>query len=417
MGGVTGVGEGNLAADLVPPERRYTSIVVPLGLLQVLPNLDVFDPDDPNFDVLRAVDYVGNPFHYSFNRNEREGDVDFLKNIIDSGFSQDLNDYRGFAPPEHLVAGGLMAPSWGYTFKFYRGANQSFQGIYVGAGPYISLQTDLRFDPDLIAILDSPSPVAVTPNTSFFATNSTAQQAAVAITGGYRAKVPFQSATSMRDGVYVSFNFNYLIGLRHDAADFNLQIDTDSAGLVTLTPSQLPLIIDHQRSGSGRGISTDVGMIVVRSGWEVGAGINGLGNRMDWRDIRRKRFSLTSLTTGVGFVESALPAPSGELRIELPEQYVANLGYSTGPWTLRSDWTYDLQKLGARAGGEYRAGPVAFRGGVRYGTQTWNPTGGIGFNLTRRFGIDVGVFGNTVNMEQRRSASVAVSLRLESPEQ
>jgi hypothetical protein len=111
-----------------------------------------------------------------------------------------------------------------------------------------------------------------------------------------------------------------------------------------------------------------------------------------------------------------LPVPAGDLRIELPEQYVANMGYSIGPWTVRTDWSYDLQKLGARAGGEYRAGPVAFRGGVRYGTQTWNPTGGIGFNFTRRFGIDVGLFGNTLNLEQRRNVSVAVSLRIESSE-
>src|SRR3990172_7891343 len=59
MGGVTSIGEGNLAAELVPPERSYTSIVVPLGLFQVLSNLEVFDPDDPDFDVLRAIDYVG----------------------------------------------------------------------------------------------------------------------------------------------------------------------------------------------------------------------------------------------------------------------------------------------------------------------------------------------------------------------
>jgi len=414
MGGVTSIGEGNLAAELVPPERRYTSIVVPLGLVQVLSNLEVFDPNDAGFDVLRAIDYVGSPFHYSFNRSEKSGNVDFLKNIIDSGFDQDLNTYRGFAPPEHLVAGGLLAPNWGYTFKVHRGTNESFQGIYLGAGPYISLQTDLRFDPRLVAILDSPVAVTVPANTTFFANNSAAQQAAIAVTSGYRAKIAFQSGTSARDGVYLLVNVNYLIGLRQDAADLNLNIATDASGLVTVTPLQTPLTIDHLSSGSGRGFSTDWGMIVVRNGWEAGVGVNGVANRIDWKDHRSKRFSLTNLTTGVDLVETSLPVPAGTLRRELPEQYVANLGYHAGPWTVRGDWSYELQKLGARAGGEYRAGPVAFRGGVRYGLKEWNPTGGIGLNLTRRFGIDVGLFGNSTNMEQRRNLAIAVSLRIES---
>ena len=412
MGGVTTIGQGNLAAELVPPERSYTSIVVPLGLFQVLSNLEVFDPDDPEFDVLRAIDYVGSPFHYSFNRSEKSGNVDFLKNIIDSGFDLDLNTYRGFAPPEHLVAGGLLAPNWGYTFKFHRGAKQSFQGIYVGAGPYISLQTDLRFDPRLISILDSPVDVTVPANTTFFASNNAAQQAAIAVTGGYRAKLAFDSSTSDRDGVYLLFNFNYLIGWRQDTVDLNLLIATDASGLVT-APLQDPLTIDYLNSRSGRGFSTDLGFIVVRNGWEAGVGVNGVANRIDWKDHRNKRFSLTNLTAGVDLVETGLPAPSGTLRRELPEQYVANLGYHTGPWTVRGDWSYELQKLGARAGAEYRVGPVALRGGARYGVKQWNPTGGIGLNLTRRFGIDVGLFGNSTNMEQRRNLAVAVSLRIE----
>jgi hypothetical protein len=219
----------------------------------------------------------------------------------------------------------------------------------------------------------------------------------------------------MRDGVYVLFNYNYLIGLRQDTADLNLQILTDSAGLVTLSPSTIPLTINHLTSGSGRGFSTDVGVVLVRNGWEVGAGVNGLANRIDWRDHSQKLFTLTNLTTGVDFVETSLAAPSGTIRNELPEQYLANLGYSIGPITVRTDWSYDLQKLGARGGGEYRLGRVALRGGARYGTKEWNPTGGFGLNLTRHFGIDVGFFGNSTNLEQRRNLTMAVSLRIEHP--
>jgi hypothetical protein len=415
MGGETEFGTGNLAATLVPADRNYTSIGIPLGFVQVFSNLKAFDPGDPAFDPLRAIDYVGNPFHYGFNRSENTGSLDFLKNIADSGLSRDLNDYRGFAPPEHLVAGGVLSPNWGHTLKVYRGSNNSFQGIYLGAGPYVSLQTDLRFDPRLLSILDSPIDVAVPANTNFYATNASAQQAAAAITGGYRAKIGFPSSASARDGLYLAVNVNYLFGIRRDLADLNLLIDTDSAGLVTLTPNSVPLTIDHLYSSSGRGLSTDVGVAIVKNGWEFGVGANDIGNHIDWTNHHSKRYTLSSITTGVSFVSSSLAAPTGTIREELPVEYVSNVGYSRGNWTVRTDAAYELQKLVTHAGGEYRLGPVALRGGARYGLTKWNPTGGLGLNFTRRFGIDVGFYGNSNNLELRRNVAMAVSLRIEHP--
>ena len=413
MGGETGLGVGNLAASLVPSDRKYTAITIPLGLVQVLPNLEVFDPTDPGFDPLAAIDYVGNPLHYSFNRAHKKGTADFLKNIVDSGFSRDLNDYRGFAPPEHMVIGGVLAPNWGYTFKFHKGDNDSFQGIYLGAGPYISLQNDLRFDPALIAILESPVDVTVPANTTFYANDVTSQQASVAITGGYRAKIGFSDSTAARDGVYLAVNFNYLIGVHQDVVGFDLQIPTDGSGLVAVTPAGVPLTVDYLYSTSGRGFSTDAGVVIVKNGWEIGAGANDIANRMDWTNHHHKSYTLTNLVTGADFTATTLPVPSGAIRKELPIEYVSNLGYSAGRWTVRTDWSYGVQKLSAHAGAEYRLGLVALRGGTRYSVQQWNPTGGVGMNFTRRFGIDVGVFGNSTNLEQKRNISVALSLRID----
>jgi hypothetical protein len=334
---------------------------------------------------------------------------------VDAGFNRNLNTYRGFTPPEHMVAGGVFAPNWGHTFKFHRGANNSFQGIYVGAGPHISLQTDLRFDPRLIAILGSPVNVAVPANSTLFATNSASQQTAIAVTGGYRAKVGFPSSSSNRDGFYLAVNISYLIGIRRDVTDLNLNLATDGAGLLTLTPLQTPLAIDYLYSRSGRGVSTDAGIVIVKNGWEIGAGASGIGNRINWTNHHSNRYKLTSLTTGVDFLKTGLVAPTGTIRQELPVEYVSNLGYSMGRWTVRTDETYGLQKFGAHVGGEYRLGPVALRGGARYGLKRWNPTGGLGFNFTKKIGIDLGLFGNSTNLEQQRNLAIAVSLRIEHP--
>jgi hypothetical protein len=414
MGGETGLGGGNLTADMVPADRNYTSIVVPLGLIQVLSHLEVFDPNDPGFDALRAIDYVGNPFHYSFGRDEKTGNVDFVKNIIDSGFNRNLNTYRGFSPPEHMVAGGVFAPSWGHTFKVHKGANNSYQGIYVGAGPHLALQAEVQFDPRLIAILGSPVNVTVPANTTFFANNTASQQTAAAVTGGYRAKFGL-GGNSLRDGLYFAVNVSYLIGIHRDVTDMSLKLATDSTGLLTVAPLQVPLGIDYFYSRSGRGVSTDVGIEIVKSGFEIGAGANNVGNYINWTNNHAQRFSLTSLTTGVSFVKTGLAAPTGAIRQEIPIEYVSNLRYSRGRWTVRTDEIYGLQKFAAHVGGELRLGPVALRGGSRYGLKRWNPTGGLGLNFSRRFGIDVGFFGNTTNLEQRRNIAMAVSLRIEHP--
>ncbi len=414
MGGETGLGDGNLATTMVPRDRDYSSVVVPLGFMQVLSNLKVFDPNDPQFDALRAIDYIGNPFHYSFNRDSKSGSTDFIKNIVDSGFNRDLNAYRGFKPPERLVAGGLLAPNWGHTFKVYKGPNQSFQGFYVGAGPYISLQTDVHFDPKLISILSSPVNVAVPANTTLTATNNALEQAAVAITGGYRAKFAFPPSHSVRDGLYVALNLNYLYGLRADTADLNLRILTDAAGLVAISPANLvPLTINHMNSNHGRGFSADAGFEVISHGWEFGFGADGIANRINWSNNHLKQFTMANLFTGASLVGTTLAAPTGVIRRELPVQYSGNVGYSAGRWTLRTDSNYSLSKFSSHAGAEYRLGMVALRGGTRYGLKKWNPTGGFGLNLTRGFGVDVGFFGNTTNLEQKRNLSMAVSLRFE----
>ena len=58
------------------------------------PSVD-FAPDDPNFDALRAIDYVGNPFHYSFQRNQKTGSVDFLKlSRCESELARRASDHR-----------------------------------------------------------------------------------------------------------------------------------------------------------------------------------------------------------------------------------------------------------------------------------------------------------------------------------
>jgi hypothetical protein len=54
---------------------------------------------------------------------------------------------------------------------------------------------------------------------------------------------------------------------------------------------------------------------------------------------------------------------------------------------------------------------IELRGGARYSRERWEPSGGIGFNLTSGFGIDVAAFGTSANAERERRLALAVSLR------
>jgi hypothetical protein len=51
------------------------------------------------------------------------------------------------------------------------------------------------------------------------------------------------------------------------------------------------------------------------------------------------------------------------------------------------------------------------RGGARYTFSKWNPTAGVGFDLSRKFSVDIAAFGTNANIERERHTAIAVSLR------
>ena len=55
MGGVGG--SSNLASDMIEsPEGPHATVVIPLGLFQVLGDLDIYRPSSDEFDPIRATD-------------------------------------------------------------------------------------------------------------------------------------------------------------------------------------------------------------------------------------------------------------------------------------------------------------------------------------------------------------------------
>ena len=69
--GLGGVGStSNVAADMVDEQRPYRAIVLPFGLLQVIPNLPKLDPTKDEFDLVRAIEYSASPIHFIVGRDD-----------------------------------------------------------------------------------------------------------------------------------------------------------------------------------------------------------------------------------------------------------------------------------------------------------------------------------------------------------
>jgi hypothetical protein len=181
---------------------------------------------------------------------------------------------------------------------------------------------------------------------------------------------------------------------------------------VTLNPlAPQPLVITRNNSTSGLGLAIDAGAAGVLGPWEFGFSANGIANRIDWRDVERTDYYLTSLLGGGDFLETP-EIFLGDVRAELPVEYRANGSYNAERWTAIAEFGRGFMGTSFRAGYEQRLGRVQLRGGGRLIQERWEPSGGVGFNFTDGFGIDVAAFGTSANVERSRHLALAVSLRL-----
>ena len=415
MGGVGD--DANIAASMVEPAQPYIAIPLPFGLFQVLGNLKAFNPTNDKFDPVRAIEGASSPLHYTFGRGSdstEDPQQRFIRDLVNGELSRDPSTYRGFRLPETLSAEGLASGGFGKTIKFAKKDNGAFQGIYIGAGPYLSFDTTLDVDPRLTDILGSET-ATYYPNSTFQILDGSAVQLAMSIIFGYRARfaLPGESASSgesSRDGVYLAFNYRYLKGFKYLQPDVTVRFDTDAQGFVAINPATTPLNINDLEASSGSGRAVDVGIQVVRDRWEGGVGFNGIGNQIDWTDLTLKRFTLTSLVQGAEFVEQELPTSLTNLTVKLPVVTSGNFGFDAGGWAVSTTAMHGYNGNSFHGGVERRLGLFAVRGGARYSRERWDPT--YGFGIGRKIALDVGFFGTHANLQDKRQTAIAVSLRI-----
>ena len=405
-------GGDNLASRMVEEQRNYRSIVIPLGLFQVLRDFDRFKPESDEFDLVRTIEYAAAPLHLQFGRDQESvTGRNLFTDVRQATVSLDLADYRGYKLANQPVAEGLASPTWGGTIRIRGDKDGPFQGIYVGAGPYLAMRAVAAIDPRVVDILASEDPLRY-PNTSYLLGSDLQGQFAMAITGGYRGRFAVESGGE-RDGIYVAADYNYIHGFRYENADVSLRLDTNAAGLLTINPLlPSPLAIVRTSAESGKGFAIDVGVAAVVNNFEVGFGVNGIANRINWTEVEQTTYLLGNLFLGQDDFAESGPFQANDVRVELPKDYHVNAGYHAGLWSVMGEYAHGFGGDTLRGGAEYRAGLIELRGGGVYSRELWNPTGGVGLNFSPKVGLDVAMFTTTANAARERRPAIAVSLRI-----
>jgi hypothetical protein len=411
-------GTPNVASKLADRQRPYKSILIPVGLVRVLTDLRVFYPNLEDFDLSRAIEYGTSPVHFVFGRADDITAGSFFRDMIHAQVQADLNAYReagdGFDPPLKTLEEARMQMTWGYNFMLHEG-DRSFQGIYVGAGPYLGSQAYAKFDSEFEKVLNSETNRYVR-SASMDISGGEASQLALDITAAYRARFPVflqDGPAGSRNGMYVVANYHHLQGLRLDVFNAQLKLDTDANGLLVPDPPETPFTLGWHRASKGVGLAMDFGVAFVVNRWDFGAGVTGVANRIKWWDLTRRELALVSLVNRNEFVYTRLPRTSEDIQLELPVTYTADAAYHRDKWSAYTEYSSGLGGKNFRAGLEYRLGVVELRGAGRYSNGAWYPSVGGGYNITRTFGVDAAVYGTRTFLEPHPHVGLAISFRLD----
>lgn len=407
-------GTPNVASKLVERQRRYKSVLIPVGLVKLLTDVHVYYPNREDFDFSRAVEYSASPLHFAFGRREDITARSLFRDIVHASLQSDLNSYSGFALPIVTESEGLMSLTWGKTFMM-RERKRSFQGIYVGAGPYLAATASFDLGAELERILSGTGNRYI-PFASMGVAGGETDQLALDITASYRARFPLfpdDSVGANRNGMYVVANYHHLQGFRFDQFDARLQLDTDANGLLVPDPPERPFSLTWHKSSKGIGLSTDFGVAFVVNRWDFGAGVSGVANRINWRDITEHELSLVSLFNSTEFVHIERPRGDLTTQVQMPVTYTGDVSYHRDAWSAYTEYSNGLGGTNFRVGAEYRLGLVELRGAGRYSQDKWYPSAGVGFDLTPNFGIDAALFGTQTFLEASPHVGLAISLRFD----
>jgi hypothetical protein len=390
-------------------QRGERSFGVPLGLFRVLMKRELFTPSSSRFNPILAMELAASPMHLQLGHGQGTVASQLVSDIRNSTLDLDPASYRN-ALPANFATGAHIIRTWGHTFAVTRRPDSRVShGIYAGAGPYLSLDTALQVDDDMRRLLGSRAA-----NTTGTVANQSKGQLAAALTTGYRGAFPLgpDHGGTTANALNVSVNVNTLRGFRYEDFDTAIQLETDPQGLLVLANGK-PASLGFTRvtSTSGAGLSFDVRGSVTLGSWQFGVEGNNLANRLTWRDVTSRGYSLDPGSAGVRF-DVSTPAALDDVRVHLPPSYQGNLAFRGRSFTALSEVTREWDRTRVRAGAEQRFAAAELRGAINVSRGMWLPSAGVSLRLSPGTWADASIFGSAANFERTPRYALAMSIRV-----
>lgn len=408
MGGVVLAGAGpgadaaNVAYRAVPAAAPGpTSLSLPLGLVPFLAHLPTFDPNDPRFNVYELANDLYNPPWNLQLSSPPAPSNDITVEIARNSLAIDLGDVADVFPHDHSVLGATInGPA--YTFAFRP------LPLFVGAGPLVEYDNDLRLDPALDHALHGG---AFAPNTTYGLTDRGQAQAAAGVQLGWAQSV--LGAGDPRKGgsaLYAGMRVKLMRGLAYGSADNALSFATSDTlfGTSPIAVHYDATLRDAGPDGGGFGRGLDLGAVWVAGGMEFGLGVNDIGTRIDWK-VRESVVSRDSVT---GQTVQQVIDPSAAFTSTVPVTVTANALVPVGPWTLAADVQRDVNATLGHAGIERWLGLWALRAGGSVDANRM-VQGSLGTGVRfGRIGLDLALASHSRNVTRARALELGAGVSL-----
>ncbi len=418
MGGVATSDNGasssaNVAFRAVPKGTGWTSIPLPMGIIQYLSNTPTFDPSNANFNVFSILDLAANPPMTLALSNPASVSGDIAIFVAKDSLQVNLADVRKAIPRESMKFGGVYHPF---------AIGKSFGAFFVDVGPLVHVRNEFGLSDKFRAALRDAQPF--TPNTRYGMNDDGVAQAAISYQVGYAirafhaaARAESASADPRRNGataVYLGGAPKYLMGLAYGQISSNAGVTTGD----TLFGSSNPVAVDltgitrHAAiggaGGMGHGLGIDLGTVLYWRNFELGVGVTDVGSMIRWSTTRNRLVYDDSLNEFTSVKE----AEHAGFSSRIPSTATFNVAKRVGPTTVAADVVRNELFTGIHMGAETWFGPVAVRAGTyRDSNDNWQWTGGTGFRF-RGIGLDTAVGTNQRNTQEARAVELCASITL-----
>jgi hypothetical protein len=407
MGGVTlpsGPGaEGvNAACRAVPRAPDGSSgLSLPIGLVPLVADPPVLDPDDPEFNIYELANAVYNP-PWNLQLVEPEPpSSDIVLTLGRDHLGVQLGEVAALFPDDESRFGAVArTPGIGFGLR----------GFHAGLSAVAHYENTLRLNDPLHAALTGGEPFRT--NTDYRLWDDGRGQVAAALQLGWAGAVRASGRPRDPDGhgLYAGVRARVLRGLAYGDARNQVAFVTGDT-LFSSSPVELDYLGRLRTAGpaaGGWGQALDLGLVWLVRGWEVGVGANDLGARVGWKVEE----SVAARDSATGEIVRVVTGEDVPFTSEIPASVTVNAARRFGRTTVAADVVHAMDAVTTHLGVEHWLPFVALRAGAGLDSRgAVQYAGGLGLKLGR-FGVDAAVASHSRNLSRERGLELGLGLAL-----